>query len=392
MRGRNRPAHIAINAHLLSLADSYRGAGIHRYITALLEHLPQVSEHRFTAYLGDPRAGDVTWADIDARLALFPTASPPARALWEQLFLPAHLVHDNIDLLHGPAYALPLICPARSIVTIHDLSFFLYPQTFKQGNRLYLRLMTSLAVRRANAVIAVSDNTRQDVIRLLKVPADRVHTVPNGIDAVFRPLPEREVQRFRAENQMPERFILCISTIEPRKNLATLIQAYAALGNIEHRLVIGGGRGWKFQSIFALVDELGVRDRVWFPGFVHHSKLPYWYNAADVFVFPSIYEGFGLPPLEAMACGTPVITSNTSSLPEVVGSAGLMVSPTDVAALADAIHQVLSIPELAATLSAQGLTRAARFPWQASAERTAAVYGRILHTQVPQGAQDVITR
>jgi glycosyltransferase involved in cell wall biosynthesis len=392
MMGSNRPANIAINAHLLSLADSYRGAGIHRYITALLEHLPQVSEHRFTAYLGDPRAGDVTWPGIDARLAPFSTASPPARALWEQLFQPAHLVRDNIDLLHGPAYALPLICPTRSVVTIHDLSFFLYPQTFNRGNRLYLRLMTYLAARRADAVIAVSEHTRQDVIRLLDVPADHVHAVPNGIDSVFRPLPEHEVQRFRAEHQLPKRFVLCISTIEPRKNLATLIRAYATLGNTEHRLIIGGGRGWKYESIFALVDELGLRDRIWFPGFVRHSELPHWYNAADAFVFPSIYEGFGLPPLEAMACGTPVIASNASSLPEVVGSAGLLVDPTDVAALADAIHQVLRNPELAATMSAQGLTRADRFSWKASAERTAAVYERILDTQVPQGAQDAITR
>ncbi|MFQ5855093.1 MAG: glycosyltransferase family 4 protein [Anaerolineae bacterium] len=372
--------HIAINAHLLSMSDSYRGAGIHRYIRALLEHLPQVSHHRITAYLGDPRAGDMTWHGVDSRLAPFPTVSPPARVLWEQLFQPAHLVRENVNLLHGPAYALPLICPTRSAVTVHDLSFFLYPQTFNRGNRLYLKLMTRLAVRRADAVITVSKHTRQDVIRLLDVPAGRVHTVPNGIDQLFYPLPAHEVQAFREVHQLPERFILCISTIEPRKNLTTLIRAYAALGEIEHRLVIGGGRGWQYESVFALVDELGLNNRVWLPGFVRHEELPYWYNAADAFVFPSIYEGFGLPPLEAMACGTPVIVSNTSSLPEVVGSAGLLVDPTDVNALAEAIHRVLTDDTLAPSMAAKGLARAERFSWKASAERTVAVYDSVLRT------------
>lgn len=392
MMGRSRPTHIAINAHLLSLVDSYRGAGIHRYIAALLDHLPVVSDFRFTAYLGDSRAGDVTWPGVDARIASCSTASPPARVVWEQFLLPVHLVLDDVDLLHGPAYALPLICPTRSIVTVHDLSFFLYPQAFNPGNRLYLRLMTRLAAQRADAVLAVSEHTRQDVLRLLNVPADRVHAVPNGIDSTFRPLPTPQVRRFRAENQLPEQFILCISTIEPRKNLATLIRAYAALGNTQYKLVIGGGRGWRYESIFALVEELGLEDRVCFPGFVAHSDLPYWYNTADVFVFPSIYEGFGLPPLEAMACGTPVIASNASSLPEVVGSAGLLVEPTDVTALADAIQQVISKPELAASMAAQGLARAGGFSWRACAERTARLYERTLEGQVPQGAQDVVTR
>lgn len=392
MMGNNRPAHIAINAHLLSLADSYRGAGIHRYITALLEHLPQVSEQRFTAYLGDPRAGDVAWPGIDARLAPFPTASPPARMLWEQLFQPARLIRDKIDLLHGPAYALPLICPTRSVVTIHDLSFFLYPRAFNRGNRLYLRLMTRLSAQRADAVIAVSEHTRQDVIRLLGVPADHVYAVPNGVGPMFRPLPQPEVKAFRAAHQLPEQFILCISTIEPRKNLATLIRAYALLGETTHGLVIGGGRGWKYESVFALAEELGLQDRVRFPGFLRYSELSRWYNAADVFVFPSLYEGFGLPPLEAMACGTPVVTSNASSLPEVVGTAGLLVNPTDTEGLADAIHRVINSAGLAASMATRGRARADRFSWRASADRTARVYERILHTPVPQGAKDVITR
>ncbi len=392
MMERGDPAHVAINAHLLSFSDSYRGAGIHRYIRALLEYLPQVSDYRYTAYLGDPRAKGVTWPGMDARLAPFSTMSPGARAVWEQVFQPIHLVRDAVDLIHGPAYALPLLCPTQSVVTIHDLSFLLYPAAFNCGNRLYLKLMTHLAVQRADAVIAVSEHTRQDVIRLLKAPAGDVYVVPNGIDPHFRPLPADEVCAFRAQRRLPERFMLCISTIEPRKNLTTLIRAYAVLGDIEHKLVIGGGRGWKYENVFALVEELNLADRVWLPGFVQHDELPYWYNAADLFVYPSIYEGFGLPPLEAMACGTPVITSNTSSLPEVVGTAGLMVNPTDIQALADAISRVLSDKALAASMAAQGLARAEGFSWKATATRTAAVYDALLATRVPKGATHVIPR
>lgn len=397
MATQTAPAHVAINAHLLSLSTSYRGAGIHRYIRALLEHLPQVSRHRFAAYLGDPRAEDVAWPGIDVRLARFATQSPPARILWEQLSLPVHLARDNVDLVHGPAYALPLICPARSVLTIHDLSFVLFPHAFNRGNRLYLKTMTRLAAQRADAVIAVSEHTRGDVIRLLGVPAERVHTVPNGVDESFRPLPEEEIGQFREQQQLPERFILCISTLEPRKNLTTLIYAYAALGETEHTLVLGGGRGWQYEQVFATVEELGLGDRVWFPGFISHEELPYWYNAADMFVFPSIYEGFGLPPLEAMACGTPVIVSDSSSLPEVVGSAGLLVDPADEDTLAAAIHRVSTDPDLAASMAERGLSRAAEFSWRSSARDTAAVYDAVLEARPPvvkesEGVVDVIER
>lgn len=397
MATQSEPAHIALNAHLLSLSDSYRGAGIHRYIRALLEHLPQTSPHRFTAYLGDPRAGDVGWTGVNARLAPFATVSPPARILWEQLLQPMRLLRDDVDLVHGPAYALPLVCPTQSAVTVHDLSFFLYPETFNRANRLYLRAITRWSVRRADAVIAVSEHTRQDVIRLLGVPADRVHVAPNGVDPDFRPLPEHDVQSFRERHKLPQSFILCISTIEPRKNLTTLIRAYAALGKTDHVLIIGGGRGWRYQDVFDTVDELELHDRVRFSGFIRHRDLPLWYNAAEVFVFPSIYEGFGLPPLEAMACGTPVIASNASSLPEVVGRAGVQVNPTDVEALAEAIHRVITDSGLATSMAERGLSRAGRFSWQASAERTAAVYDAVLarpaptqsRLEEPEGGADV---
>ena len=391
MNAPGEPAHIAINAHLLSLADSYRGAGIHQYIRALLKHLPQVASYRFTAFLGDPRARQQAWPGLHPQWARFSTQHPLVRILWEQGLQPLHLLREKVDLVHGPAYALPWITPTRSVVTIHDLSFFLYPHLFNTANRLYLRMITRLSVQRADAIIAVSQHTRRDFMRLFGQPADRITVIPNGISRQFRPLPAADVQAFRRNQQLPAHFILCLSTIEPRKNLGTLIRAYARLKNKPWPLIIGGGQGWKYQHIFALVEQLGLQKHVHFPGYLPQDQLPYWYNAADLFVYPSLYEGFGLPPLEAMACGTPVIASNAASLPEVVGSAGRLVPPTDVEALAEAMDLVLRDATLRQEMVAQGLARAGQFSWKTCARRTATVYGRLLGHITAEGVIDGVT-
>jgi glycosyltransferase involved in cell wall biosynthesis len=373
--------HIALNAHLLSLEAGYRGAGIHRYIHALLDHLPRVSSHRFSAYVGDPRVHPQQWPDLAIRKAPFPTAWPPLRILWEQTLQPLALLRDGVDLVHGLAYALPLLCPVPAVVTVHDLSFLLFPGAFHRGNRLYLTLATRLAVRRADAVIAVSRHTARDLVRLLGVPEKRIHVVPNGVDPEFRPLEREEIEAFRQRRGLPERFILYVGTIEPRKNLDTLVRAYAQLVHRDPQhavpLIIAGARGWRYEGVFALVEELGLDQAIHFPGFIDHSELPLWYNAASVFVFPSLYEGFGLPVLEAMACGTPVVASRASSLPEVVGEAGLLVDPHDAEALAEALWQALADPALREALRTQGLARAAGYSWQATAAQTAAVYQKV---------------
>ena len=389
------PSHIALNAHLLSLEAGYRGAGIHRYIQALLEHLPQVSPHRFSAYVGDPRVRPEDWPGLEVRRAPFPTTRPPLRILWEQCLQPLALLRDGADLVHGMAYALPLLCPTQAVVTVHDLSFLRYPQAFKRGNRIYLSAATRLAVARAEAVIAVSQHTAQELQRLLGVPPWRIHVVPNGVDARFRPLARREVEAFRQRRGLPERFVLYVGTFEPRKNLETLLRTY---GTLVHRdphtrpLIIAGGRGWHYARVFALLERLALEDRVRFPGFIAHEELPLWYNAATLFVFPSLYEGFGLPVLEAMACGTPVVASNASSLPEVVGEAGLLVAPRDVEGLAEAMRRLLTDAALREELRARGRDRASKYSWRASAVRTAAVYDHVLGTvAVPSASPDPAT-
>jgi glycosyltransferase involved in cell wall biosynthesis len=208
-----------------------------------------------------------------------------------------------------------------------------------------------------------------------------VTVVPNGVGDEMQPLDPARVAAHRAARGLPERLILFLGTLEPRKNVLTLLEAFSLLcrrPGFAHTLVIAGGKGWYYQEIETAVERLGLRERVIFAGFVPQEELPLWYNAADLFVYPSLYEGFGLPPLEAMACGTPVITSNTSALPEVVADAGLMVDPLDAAALAEAMAALLDDPEARRALRAAGLRQAASFSWRETAQRTATVYHRIL--------------
>jgi glycosyltransferase involved in cell wall biosynthesis len=263
-------------------------------------------------------------------------------------------------------------------VTIHDLSFLFYPRSFRVVNRLYLRLLTRLSVQRAGRVLAVSASTRRDVIRYYGVPAEKVDVVYNGVDPAFEPLPGDQVAVFRARQGLPDRFILFVGTLEPRKNVARLIRAYAQLPRSRPPLLLVGGKGWFYEDIFRLVEEMDLSADVHFVGYVPAEDLPLWYNAADLFVYPSLYEGFGLPPLEAMACGTPVVASTSSSLPEVVGDAGLLVDPADTAGLAAALQAGVSDAGVRARLRQAGPERARQFSWQATARETVDSYRRAL--------------
>lgn len=379
-------AHIALNAQLLSLSPNYRSAGINRYISNLLLNLAQdESRFRFTAFLSDRRFRAT--GRLEARVSRLPTGRPLVRILWEQCVQPWVLRRGRFDLLHGLAFALPWWSPCPSVVTIYDLSFLRYPKHFRVGNRLYLSLFVHLAAVRATHVITISQSTARDVTQLLGVEPRRITVTYCGVERDYRPLPEEIVEQFRREKNLPRRAILYLGTIEPRKNLGTLIRAYHRLlalwpgptdGEDVPRLVVAGGKGWGWQEVFALVEDLAVKNHVLFPGFAPDAELPLWYNVAECFAYPSLYEGFGLPALEAMACGTPVITSNVSSLPEVVGEAGLTLAPQDVEGLADALWRVLSDGDLRTHLRQCGLRQAARFSWAKTARQTLDVYDQVL--------------
>ena len=373
--------HVGLNAQLLSLDRTYRGAGINTYIYHLLRAIGQIdSSHRFTAFVGERRFREERLA---VRRAAWPTERPWVRILWEQLALPAILRRAEVDLLHAMAFVAPLWAPCPYVVTVYDLSFLRYPEAFRPFNRWYLSRFTPISVRRARRVIAISESTRRDLVAWLHVPPERVDVVHCGVDPVFRPLAANPIEQFRRERGLPDQFVLFVGTLEPRKNVERLIRAYAdwrlQLGDVKApKLVVAGAKGWYTEQIFRTVETMGLTGDVLFPGHVVAEDLPLLYNAAGLFVYPSLFEGFGLPVLEAMACGAPVICSNVSSLPEVTGDAALLVSPDDVPGLAEAMRGVWEDLELRRDMVARGLARARGFTWERVARQTIRTYERAL--------------
>jgi glycosyltransferase involved in cell wall biosynthesis len=369
---------IGLNALLLSDPGTYRGAGISGYIAGLLGALPGAApeldylawvSHRWDALPFMPqRVAPVTGDRIVKRVA------------WEQTGLPLQARRAGVALLHGMAFSVPLLSPCPSVVTLFDMSFALFPAYHPRGRRTYLSLMTRLSTRQAEKVIAISESTRHDICRVLRVPEEKVVVIPLGVGDRYRPLSEAEREAFRARKGIGP-YIFFQGTIEPRKNLLRLVRAYARLrqdGKLPHRLVLGGPPGWGSQALGAEIERLGLADDVTLLGYVPQEEAPQWYAAAELFVYPSLYEGFGLPPLEAMACGTPVIVAASSSLPEVVGDAGLLVSPLNVDAMANAMGEVLGDAERRRSMSERGLERARSYTWTEAARATAALYNSCL--------------
>lgn len=370
--------HIGLNAHLLSGKAGYRSAGIHGYIYHTLAHLKAVApdDWRFTAMVG---AGNPLTIDgITMRQASLDTESPLRRILWEQTLQPWDL--GRFDLYHALAFVSPLILRKPSVVTVYDLSFIHYPQVLSASRRLYLRLFTALSCRRAERVIAISRSTARDLTESLGIPANKIDVAVPGYDTnAYKLLPSPEIDAFRARQNLPERFWLFLGTLEPRKNLVMLLEAYAALPQTERLpLVLAGGKGWDYDAIFQAVTRYNLVKEVLFPGYVSLDELPLWYNSAEAFIYPSVFEGFGLPVLEAMACGRPVIVSDASSLPEVAGSAGICLPPQDIQAWTNALKRAFADAEWRRSAGEQSLAEAQNFRWAETARQTIYSYRRAL--------------
>jgi glycosyltransferase involved in cell wall biosynthesis len=286
-----------------------------------------------------------------------------------------------LGLFHAPGFVLPLFNSLPGVVTVHDLAYLLYPAHFPTKRRHYFQWLVPPSLRRARRIITVSENSKRDLCRLLAVPEEKVRVIYNGVEPQFRVATQPAlVERVRAKYELPPKIVLSVGVLEPRKNLERLVQAFALLRQrgIEHRLVLVGAAGWGYENLLRLPRELGLDDAVRFLGFVSQADLPLLYNAADLFVYPSLYEGFGLPALEAMACGTPVVVSHVSSLPEVVGDAGVLVDPHSVEGIAEAIYRCLRSDGLREELREAGLKQAARFSWHEAARQTLQVYREVL--------------
>ncbi|HLY66374.1 MAG TPA: glycosyltransferase family 1 protein [Chloroflexota bacterium] len=369
--------HVGINAQIVTFRSNYRQAGVSRFTEQLIRALQRRdTDARYSVFLNETaRGGFNDSSNMRFRYTRLPAVKPAVRVLWEQLLLP--LMSGSFDVLHCPVNVLPATLGCPAVLTIHDLTFLRYPERFRPERRRYLTTFTSLSAKRAARVMTDSVHTKQDVMELLRVPADKIEVVYPGVDDEFQPQPQEKVAELRRRYGLPEEFILYVGTLEPRKNVELLLRAYNLLlgrGLLQWPLVIGGGAGWMFDRIFSEVERSGLTDRVIFPGYIDPGDLACWYTAASAFVYPSIYEGFGLPPLEAMACGTPVIVSDTSSLPEVVGDAGIKIDPRNAEELADRLAEVLQSKDKREQLAAAGRARAASFTWDRAARQTMQVY------------------
>jgi glycosyltransferase involved in cell wall biosynthesis len=294
---------------------------------------------------------------------------------WRQFMLPLLLKQHRIDVCFFTNFVLSIAATCPMVLTIHDLSFRLFPRTHSLRNVIWARSLVPVSTRRSRHIIAVSNNTKLDLVRLMNVPSQKVSVVHEGAPEEYNPVAQEEDDEAIGHYGIIKPYVLFVGTLEPRKNLNFLIRSFdqVAKARPDVHLVLAGRRGWMAQSIF---DELERRDllgRVHITGYVRDRYLPALYRQAAAFVYPSLYEGFGLPPLEAMASGTPVIVSRSSSLPEVVGEAGLYVNPLDTNELAQAIDNILSDPGLAADLRKKGLERATMFSWKKAAEQTLAI-------------------
>ena len=376
--------HVGINAQLMSSAASYRSAGVSKYSRHLLTALGQqvvdgYSPHRLTALL---HVDDFAVAGVEVRRTSARLESPLLRIAWEQSVLPLTLAHIHADVVHGLVNVLPLATRRPGVVTVHDLSFVRLPELFPPYKRAYLTALCRASVARAQQIIAVSHQTADDLVRLWGVDEARVRVAPNGVDARFVPNRAAQVEEFRQARALPARYWFYLGTLEPRKNLTVLLDAFARwrqaapFAASQPHLVLAGGKGWYYETIFAQVAALGLTEWVHFPGFVPEAELPQWYRAAELFVYPSRYEGFGLPVVEAMACGTPVICSDAPGVREVAGNAAIQVAPDDVEAWVAALTVAATQPARLAAMREAGLARAKQFTWETAAAVTIDAYER----------------
>jgi glycosyltransferase involved in cell wall biosynthesis len=364
---------IGIDARLIF----YQTAGIGQYILRLTEALAEIDPNdEFLLFQSRKDHSRVVTAGNFQRRILW----TPSHHRFETTAMSAELFPHNLDVLHSPDFIPPSHTRYPSVITVHDLAFLLYPGFLTPQSARYYGQVDG-AARRAHHIIAVSRSTKRDVIRLLGVPDDKVTVIYEAAHPIFRQLDHAEARRHvAAKYGITDDFVLFVSTIEPRKNLSTLLKAFRRMLDVYHMqvtLAVAGQWGWLTEQVNETVTDLRLGDCVRFLGAVPQEELLYLYNAAQVFALPSLYEGFGLPPLEAMACGTPIVVSNTSSLPEVVGDAGQLVDPNDVEAWSVALWRVLSDGEMRQEMCEKGLRRAASFSWQRAARETLSVYHKV---------------
>ncbi|MDA8189867.1 MAG: glycosyltransferase family 1 protein [Dehalococcoidales bacterium] len=372
---------VGIDARLLY----YQQAGIATYITGLIRGLATMRRDEDFVVLQSRKDEKRVVNCKGFEVAQLWT---PSHNRFEQFSLPIELALLRLNLLHSPDFIPPFHRRCKSVITVHDLAFLRYPHLLTKDSHGYYGQI-SQAVGSADGIIAVSSHTRNDLIDQLGVPAPKIRVIPEAADPAFQPIEDqRPIEEVRQRYQLPRKFVLFVGTIEPRKNLVTLISAFEkVVRGLERnplergslmKLVIAGREGWLCEDVFAAVSQLGLKEQVMFLGAVPQQDLPALYNAASLLAMPSLYEGFGLPVLEAMACGTPVIASRSSSIPEVAADAAILVDPLDIDGWAEALVGVLGDENLGGALREKGLARARGFSWERMATETLAFYKHVV--------------
>jgi len=363
-----------------SRALTEQKTGTEHYSASLLEALSRLAEaqrHSFVLYVNS-----ASEAEARGKLGFELPPSWRMRAiafprLWTHARLSVEMITGRPEMLFVPSHVVPLVHPRRTVVTIHDLGYLYYPQAHTRGSRFYLHISTMFSVRAARRVIAISEATKRDLINKYKVPCRKIKVIHHGRDPLFQPVTDQaKIRDVAARYGVSQPYCIHVGTLQPRKNLGLLIEAWDALRQTMEsppQLLLAGRRGWLYSSLLESIRAKGLGDLIKLADYVEREDLPALYSGAVTLTFPSLYEGFGLPPLEAMSCGTPVLASNASSLPEVVGDAGILLDPHDPAAWADALRRVITDPQLRAEMSRKGLERATQFTWEKCARETLAV-------------------
>ncbi|MBN2588131.1 MAG: glycosyltransferase family 4 protein [Candidatus Fermentibacteraceae bacterium] len=349
-------------------------AGIPNYILNLIEALgTEDRENRYFLYTNRPLPMELRLPD---RFRVVRVSFPsPGLQLWYQAGLPVRMRKDRLDLFHDPVYPLPLFLPVPGVITVHDLSGYTDPGVHSLRSSLAARLYPR-HLRKAKRIIADSLYTASEIGRLFPDVAEKTDVVHLGVSERFRKVSDTDaLSRVAVKYGLPSGFMLFLGTLEPRKNLSRLLSAFAAAaGDIPQSLVIAGGLGWKYGELLRAVSVHPFRDRIKLTGFVEDEDLPAVLSLAEFLVYPSLLEGFGLPVLEAMACGTPVMTSNTSSMPEVAGDAALLVDPFSLESMTSGLLAMATDGDLRRELAGRGTGRASLFTWERTARETLSVY------------------
>lgn len=306
------------------------------------------------------------------------------RFLWDQIVFPWKSRRAKVDIIHQPCFSAPLLYPGKVVVTCHDLISVFFPENLPLASRLFYSRWMPYSYRKAALIIADSEHTKKDLMSLLKIPEKNIRVIHLAVAKEFKPIKnKKKLTEVRKKYKTGSKYLLHVGTLEPRKNLQFLVRAFALAyrEGISENLVITGKKGWYYNGLFELVNKLNLQEKVIFTGYAEEKDLPALYSGATAFLFPSLYEGFGLPPLEALACGTPVISSSTSSLPEVIGKAGILLPPRDERLWAKNILKIIHDKGLAVTLKKMGPRQAAKFTWENTARKTIGVYREILESE-----------